>query len=89
MNTKKVVVLPWIHKVLINEGAWRHNARNSSRVLRLTLCFSWRIIDVLVANCNMLVEVLDKDFEITIQLVSGKASLGPLAAFFFTVKMGC
>lgn len=89
MDTKKVVVLPWIHKVLINEGAWRHNARNSSCVLWLTLCFSWRIIDILVANCNMLIEVLDKDFEITIQLVSGEASLGLLAPFFFAGKMGC
>lgn len=88
MDTKKVVVLPWIHKVLINQGARRHNARNPSRVLRLTLCFGWCIIDILVAYCNMLVEVLDKNFEITIQLVGGEASLGPLALISFYQENG-
>ena len=81
MDTEEVVVLPWIHKVFIDEGAWSDNARHLSRVLRLALCFRRCIVKKLVTYRNVLIEVLNEDLKVTIQLISREAGLKSLALY--------
>src|SRR5690242_3587886 len=75
MNAKKVVVLPRIHEIFINQRTGSDDARDSTSVLQLALCPVGCVIDEFVTYCNMLVQVLHKYLKVAVQLIRRKPGL--------------
>jgi hypothetical protein len=61
--------------MLVDQCAWGDNARYSPCILRFAFSLGRYIVEKLVTDCNVLVQILDKGFQIAIELVRGKASL--------------
>jgi len=65
--------------MLVNESPWCYDTRYLSSVLRIHLRPLWCIVQEFIADGDMFVEVLHKDFKVAIKLVGWKAGLGASA----------
>lgn len=75
MNAEEVIVLPWVHEVFVDQCPRRDDTRNSSGVLKLAFRPVRRCVNKFVTDGDMFIQVLNKDFEVTVQLIRRKASL--------------